>query len=269
MEFRNRLPDHDEIHVWFVDLEASLSSVDECFDSLSADERERASQFRFEGLRRAFTLSRGVLRALLGRYLAIAPDRVAFAYGPGGKPRLDMPASPLDFNLAHSGKVAVFAFGAGGELGADIEAVRPIPDQEGIVRRFFSREEYEEWLAIDVSRRDEAFFFCWTRKEAFIKALGEGLSMPLDSFRVSLRAEERTSLVHSAGHPALARRWQLCSLAPFDGYVCSLAVPGSAHTVSVLPTFTVGNVLELTSGLSSFPPARKESISLPVLLRNP
>lgn len=256
MELRPTLPDRREVHVWFVELGASSPSIEACVHSLSADERERASRFRFEHLRTAFTLSRGILRALLGRYLATEPACVRFAYGPRGKPRLAFPEAPLEFNLAHSGRFATYAFAAGCDLGIDIEEVRPIPDQENIVRRFFSREECQEWLELDLSQRDEAFFRCWTRKEAYIKDLGDGLWMPLDSFRVSLRPGEPAALIHTAGDPAAASNWSLCSLAPPDGYAGSLALPERARGVRVLPPLTSDAVLELVSGPSPFPPLR-------------
>ena len=183
------LPDQREVHVWFVELAAAAASVEACSRNLCPKERERASRFRFEHLKAAFTLSRGILRVLLGRYLATEPDRVRFAYGPRGKPRLAFPETALEFNLAHSGRFAAYAFAVGCELGVDIEEVRQGGDQESFMRaEFFSREEREEWLGLDPSQRAEAFFRCWTRKEAYIKALGDGLSMPLDSFQVSLQA---------------------------------------------------------------------------------
>ena len=252
------LPDQREIQVWFVELAASAASVETCFRSLSADEKERASRFRFEHLKAAFTLSRGVLRALLGRYLATEPDRICFAYGPRGKPRVVFPETSLEFNLAHSGRFATYAFTVGCELGVDIEEVRPLSDQENIVRRFFSREECEEWLDLDSSQRDEAFFHCWTRKEAYIKALGDGLSMPLDSFRVSLRPGVAAALIHSDGDPAAAAKWSLCSLSPADGYVGSLAVAEPVRSVCILPRLTAAAALELVNVLGAFPPAVKE-----------
>ena len=263
MELRYALPDQREVHVWFVELAASAASVEDCISTLSDDERERASRFRFEHLTTAFTLSRGILRVLLGRYLAIEPAHVRFAYGTRGKPRLAFPESPLEFNLAHSGRFAAYAFAVGCELGVDIEEVRPISDQESIVRRFFSPEECEEWLELDSSQRDEAFFRCWTRKEAYIKALGDGLSMPLDSFRVSLRPEVPASLIHADGDPAAASDWSLWSLTPADGYAGSLAVPGRAHSVRILPPLTAASVLELVRGPGPFPPAAKEFAEYP------
>jgi 4'-phosphopantetheinyl transferase len=263
MELSDTLPDQREVHVWFVELAASAASVEACFRSLSADERERASRFRFEHLKTAFTLSRGILRVLLGSYLAIEPDRVRFAYEPRGKPRVAFPDTPLEFNLAHSGKFATYAFAVGCELGVDIEEVRPARDQESIVRRFFSREEREEWLELDLSQRDEAFFRCWTRKEAYIKALGDGLSMPLDSFRMSLRQGVPAALIYAAGDPTAASKWSLCSLAPADGYIGSLAVPERTRSVRVLPRLTAAAVLELVSCPGRFPPADKEFAKSP------
>ena len=255
VELGDALRDRREVHVWLVELAASAASVAACYRSLSADEKERVSRFRFEHLKTAFTLSRGILRVLLGSYLGIHPDQVRFAYAPRGKPRLASPGAPLEFNLAHSGKFAAYAFAAGCEIGVDIEEVRPLPDQQSIVRQFFSREECEEWLRLDPAARDEAFFLCWTRKEAYIKAVGEGLSMPLDSFRVSLRPGARAELIDAAGDPAAASRWRLRSLAPADGYVGALAVPDRTRRLHVLPGLTADAVLKLAScerGLHDF-----------------
>ena len=254
------LPDQREVHVWFVELEASVASVEACRRSLSGDESERASRFCSERLGTAFTLSRGILRVLLGRYLAIEPNSIRFAYGARGKPRLSFTETPLEFNLAHSRRLATYAFAVGCELGVDIEEVRPIPDQEDIVRRLFSREECAEWLGLDLSQRDEAFFHCWTRKEAYIKALGDGLSVPLDSFRVSLGPGVPAALIHAAGDPGAAGKWSLCSLAPGAGYIGSLAFPERGRTVRTLPRLTADAVLELARGPGPFPPASSDTV---------
>jgi len=259
MERRDTLPEQGEVHVWFVELAAGAASVEACFHCLSADERERASRFCFEHLRTYFTLSKGILRVLLGRYLSMAPARIGFAAGPRGKPRLTDPETQLEFNLAHSGNFAAYAFAVGCQVGVDIEEVRPVPDQEGIVRRFFSPEECAEWLGLDPSRREDAFFRCWTGKEAYIKAVGDGLSMPLDSFRVSLRPGVPPSLIYAAGDPAAASRWSLRSLAPAEGYMGSLAFPEPTRTVRVLPRMTAEALLELVSGPDQFPPAATQA----------
>jgi 4'-phosphopantetheinyl transferase len=251
-------PDWREVHVWFVELALDPASAETCSGILSADERERASRFRFERTESAFTLSRGILRALLGRYLAIEPDRVRFAYEARGKPRLAFPESSLQFNLAHSGEFAAYAFASGCAVGVDIEKVRTVPEQESIVRRFFAHEECEEWLDLEAAQRDGAFYLCWTRKEAYIKALGGGLSIPLDSFRVSLRPGAPASPIHATGDPAAASGWSLYSLSPADGYIASLAVPEGKRRVRIVPRMTAAEVLESVNGALPFPPASKE-----------
>ena len=255
MELWDWLPGAREVHVWFVELKASANSAAAYALSLSEDETQRASQFRFEHLRLDFTLSRGVLRTLLGRYLGIEPSRIRFAYGPRGKPRVAFPETALEFNLAHSGRFASYAFALGCELGLDIEEVKPMSDQEGIVRQFFSPEECAEWLELNPAQRDEAFFRCWTSKEAYIKALGDGLSMPLDSFRVSLRPEVPAMLIHAAGDPDAASRWTMRALAPANGYSGTLAVPELDRSIRILPRLTAEAVLQLVSGSDLFPPA--------------
>jgi 4'-phosphopantetheinyl transferase len=253
MRLLDSLPDPREVHVWFLELGASDPLVEECFRTLSADERERASRFRFEHLRSEFSLSRGMLRLLLGRYLAVEPARLQFAYGARGKPQLASPESPLRFNLAHSGMLAAYAFAVGCEVGIDVERMRPLDDAEDLVRRFFSPAERDEWLDLDPSRRNEAFYHCWTSKEAYIKASGDGLSTPLDSFRVSLRPDEPAALLRVAGDPAAAGKWSLWSLRPADGYVGSLALPQRGRSVCTVGPLTPAALLALLSSSSSFP----------------
>lgn len=255
MGFRTALPDPGQAHVWFVELAANPATVAACSRTLSADETERAFRFRAERLRTGFTLARGILRELLGRYLAIEPGRVAFAYGQFGKPRVALPESSLRFNLAHSGGLAAYAFAAGCEVGVDIERMRPRLGREEIVRRFFSPEEREEWLGLDLSRRDEAFFRGWTGKEAYIKALGSGLSTPLDGFRVRLAAGAAAAPVRMPGDAGEAGKWRVVPLAPADGYAGSLAIPEGIRGVRVLPRLTAEAALALAGSGEPFPPA--------------
>ena len=255
MESCGRLPGPRECHVWFVELAGNDASLGACWGCLSADEKERAAQFRVEPPRTAFTLARGILRVLLGRYLATEPDRLRFAYGTRGKPRLAFPDAPLAFNVSHSGRFAAYAFAVGCDPGVDIEEVRPMADQENIVRRFFSAGECAAWLALDAGQRDEAFFRCWSRKEAYIKALGAGLSMHLDGFQVSLRPEEPARLIHVAGDAGAAQRWSLHSLAPAEGYVGALALPERDSGVRIMPRLTADGVWEMARGVAEFPPA--------------
>jgi 4'-phosphopantetheinyl transferase len=243
MHGSGKLPDSGDVHVWFVELTASAAALATYSNWLSPDEGERASRFRFEHLRSDFTLSRGILRLLLGHYLAAEPGRIRFEYGQQGKPAVADPASSLVFNLSHSGAFAAYAFAVECTVGLDVEEVRPMHDAESIVRRFFSPEECQEWLDIPASERDEAFFRCWTRKEAYIKAIGDGLSMPLNSFSVSVQSGKAESLVRSAGESYTT--WLLHSLQPAEGYVGALAVPAAGCSVRVLPCLSAQSLLEL------------------------
>jgi 4'-phosphopantetheinyl transferase len=245
MELSDATPARREAAVWFVELAASPRAVEECSRLLSADEKQRASQFRFEHLSRSYTLSRAILRILLGRYLGVEPAVVRFTYGKRGKPSVAFPESALEFNLAHSGEFAAYAFTTGCPLGVDIERVRPVPDQESIVRRFFSPKECEEWLRVAPSEREAAFYRCWTRKEAYIKAIGDGLSLGLDSFQVSLRPGEPAALISADQDPEAQQKWSLYALPAPAGYEASLAIPQRDVSVRVLAGALAGDATEL------------------------
>ena len=219
--------------------------MEACCATLSDDERERASRFRFARLKDSFAISRGILRTLLGHYLSIPPNQVRFTYGARGKPQLDFPEANLQFNLTHSGKLAAYAFATGCKLGIDLEAVRAMPDREPIVRRFFAREECEEWLRLGPAERAPAFFRCWTRKEAYIKALGDGLGVPLDSFRVSLRPSQPARLLWSRDDPSAPALWSLYSLAPAPSYVGCLAMADRSRSIRIFPRLAPSRMMSL------------------------
>jgi 4'-phosphopantetheinyl transferase len=229
------------VHVWPVSIQAPVAVVDQFRSLLSADETARASRFRFEHLQHSFILARGALRVLLGRYLNTAPADLAFAYGSKGKPALAESAA-LQFNASHSGNLALFAFTMDCALGVDVEAVRPMPDMEDVARRFFCPEETAELMALPDGHRDQGFFQCWTRKEAYIKATGEGLSAPLDAFRVALRPGEAARMIHLERDPIAAQAWSLHDLKPAPGYAAALAYQDSPRP---LETFNVVNPKQL------------------------
>lgn len=214
----------EEVHVWCVPLDPPEEEVRRCAALLSPDEQARAARFRFEKHRREFTVGRGMLRTLLGRYLDADPRRLEFGYGPHGKPVLA--SGGLRFNLSHSGSLALYAVARERELGVDIEEHRPLDDAEQIAERFFSRAENEAFRALPPELRNEAFFLCWTRKEAYIKAIGEGLSLPLHEFDVSLAPGEPARLL-GARDAAQALRWTLRGLDPAPGYAAAIVVEGS------------------------------------------
>ncbi|MGA8027350.1 MAG: 4'-phosphopantetheinyl transferase superfamily protein [Bryobacteraceae bacterium] len=201
---------------------------------LASDERDRASRFRFEHLRQLFVIRRGALRCLLGRYLDLDPANIWFNYGSKGKPALAS-ATGVEFNTTHSGDVAAFAFTLGCPIGLDLEQVRPLKETQDIADRFFCSEEAEEMMSLPPSERERAFFCCWTRKEAYVKAIGDGLSAPLDTFRVTVRPDEPAHFIHLANDTNAARVWTLQDLCLASDCAAALAYRDQARPLSVFP----------------------------------
>jgi 4'-phosphopantetheinyl transferase len=219
----------DEVHIWRAGLEQPASVVAEFRRLLAVDERQRADRFHFKRDRDHFIVARGLLRTLLGRYLNTPPERLRFTYSSFGKPSLHEEcagAETLRFNISHSKDLALYAFTRGREIGVDIEHIRADVEGEGIAERFFSPGEISVLRSLPADARARAFFDCWTRKEAYIKAHGEGLSLPLDGFDVSLAPGEPAALLSTLHDPAQATRWSLRELSPADGYAAALAVEG-------------------------------------------
>ena len=220
----------DEVHVWHVRLDDFRAELWTLAGTLSADEAGRAGRFHFTADREHFIVARAVLRILLGRYLDRPPAALSFAYSPHGKPELaaaaDGSAMSLHFNLAHSHGLAVYAVTRGRRIGVDVEFIRPGLAADRIAEHFFSAHEIATLRALPIEMQEAAFFRCWTRKEAFIKAHGAGLSFPLDRFDVSLAPGDPTALLSIQGLPGEAQRWALCDLPVYAGFVGALAVEG-------------------------------------------
>jgi len=215
-----------EVHVWRSWLDLSLAELRELENLLSPDERARASRFVFERDRRRFIAARAALRSILAECAGIGPRQVAFYYTPSGKPGLagDLERSELQFNLSHSGALALIAVVRRAALGVDVECLSRRVDYEGIAKRFFSERERRALESLDGSKRKRGFFDCWTRKEAFVKALGEGLSRPFSCFDVSLAPGEGACLLAVRGDPEATSRWSLRALEPAPGYTGAVAV---------------------------------------------
>ena len=226
-----------EVHVWRVELDQRAEVVDEFWKSLEPYESDRANRFHFETHRRGFVVSRGFLRWAIGRYLRTRPDGLRFSYGPYGKPALDGPNqdSRLRFNLSHSHGVALFAFTEDKQLGIDVEHIREDFATEEIARRFFSRLEVESLCSLPVEQQTGAFFRCWTRKEAFIKATGKGLSQSLDQFDVTLAPEVPAALLSVSDDEA--KRWSMFDVEVGEGYAGALCVEGRVTEVSYWEEF--------------------------------
>ena len=219
----------DDVHVWRIALDVGDPILMRLRETLADDERKRADRFHFEKDRRHFTAARGGMRILLATYLARRPGDVRFAYSNYGKPRLmDADnASDLRFNLSHSHGLALLAATRGRDIGVDVERLRDMErDGESLAERFFSPREVAALRSLPPELRREAFFHCWTRKEAYIKGQGKGLALPLDQFDVSLHPDEPAALLATQHDPPEARRWSLQSLFPGEGYVGALAVEG-------------------------------------------
>jgi len=217
------------VHVWQVALDCSPAAIQRLANTLSTDEIHRATRFYFERDRRRFMVSRGTLRTILAAYSSVPPEQLRFHYGPQGKPELVAVADEvsLRFNLAHSHELALIAVTRGRELGVDLEWIRPLPAAEAIAGRFFSPNERTVLRALNGEQQQLTFFTCWTRKEAYLKARGDGLSLPLDQFDVALAPDEPAALLRVCGDPVEVKRWLLCALEVPPGYVATLAVEGS------------------------------------------
>jgi 4'-phosphopantetheinyl transferase len=213
-----------EVHVWCATLGRPPDEIAELASLLSPDEQERAARYRVAQARDEFQVSRALLRVLLGRYLNRGPSRLEFRPGPQGKPAL-AGAAPLSFNVSHSSGAALIAVRAGGEVGVDLEQVRPFENDLGLAERFFCAAESAALQALGDDRR-EAFFHVWTRKEAYLKAGGLGLSGGLERVEVSVPPDDPARVLRIDGSEDAARRWSLRALAPLPGYVGALALEG-------------------------------------------
>jgi 4'-phosphopantetheinyl transferase len=218
----------EDVHIWRAPLDLEPNRVAVLRRYLSKDEIGRIDRFHFAHLRAHATVSRGLLRVLLGRYLQVEPEEVRFGYNGYGHPSLVAPATAhsLRFNVAHSGSLVLYAFALARSVGIDIERIQVALDYERIAASTFSPLENELLGALPANQRREAFFHCWVRKEAYIKAHGLGLSMPLDRFAVTLAPDEPAKLLHAEGEDAAI--WSLQELAPAPGYAAAAAIEGQS-----------------------------------------
>ena len=215
--------------MWRISLEQHGDILDRFRATLEADELERADRFYFEKHRRHFVVGRGFLREVIACYLQAKPEALRFVYGAYGKPALAGEQS-LHFNMSHSHEVALLAVARNAELGVDVERVRVDFASEDIARRFFSRVEVDTFNALANEEQVAAFFRCWTRKEAYIKAIGKGLSQPLDAFDVTLAPGEAAALLRAEEDDV--SRWVLSDIDVGAGYAGALAVERPVAQVS-------------------------------------
>ena len=220
------LPD-GEVHVWRAALDDTKSQARDFEQILSNEERDRAARFSSARDREHFTVARAMLRLIVGKYLSIEPRQLQLTRGPHGKPALatERGANALRFNSSRSGELALCAIARGRDVGVDVEHVRADLDLDvdQIAERFFSPRELATFRVLPPERKQQAFFTCWVRKEAYLKATGDGLAIPLESFSVSFSEGDPAALLDVPGHPEHPSEYSLWELDPGPSYVAALA----------------------------------------------
>jgi 4'-phosphopantetheinyl transferase len=220
----------NEVHIWHHDLAVSERQFEELFRLLDHSERDRAARFKVEEPRRQYVISRALLRTVLGRYLPAEPERIRFCLGEHGKPELESP-SDLRFNLSHTEGAVVVALTRAGQVGIDVERIRQNLNPLELAERFFSPAE-TDWLRKQPAEHQfAAFFACWTAKEAYVKACGGGLSIPLSGFALIPPPETAELQLQIYDRPDDARRWSLWSLDFGPEFRAALAVEAKGLTV--------------------------------------
>jgi 4'-phosphopantetheinyl transferase len=222
-----------ELHVWFVDLTPAASPFEEGERLLSAEERSRADRFVFPRDRRRYVTAHVALREVLGRYLGRSGGDIRFTAGPQGKPSVESVSDKwLRFNLAHSHEGALIACARGIEVGIDIEWIRENVDADMIVASSFSADERAEWATTNPEERESAFFAGWVRKEAYVKALGEGLSHLTSAYTVRLAPAGQPALLNDVLRPATESLWWLHNVEVPAGYVAAAAAPSPLKVIT-------------------------------------
>jgi 4'-phosphopantetheinyl transferase len=228
-------PSENQVDIWRIHI-AGQDGIEHCRQLLSPDEAKRADAFHFDRHRRRFIAARAAMRQILSACTGIASEELVFSYGAKGKPELagELERSEIKFNLSHSGDIAVLAVTRGLTVGIDIEWINPEFATEEIAEHFFAAGEVRRLQALPTAERSDEFFACWTRKEAYIKALGDGLSVPLDSFEVAFGPGVSAALLQVMVDPGEAARWSMYDIEVAQGYRAALVVEGKGHRLRQL-----------------------------------
>jgi len=215
---------HREVHVWRTWLDHSRDDLFQIKTYLSEDEVEISSKFHFERDRTRYVISHGILRKILSQYLTTPPETICFVRDEFGKPVLETNPKDLKFNLSHSEDMALFAFTRSYPIGVDIEYIHPIKDIQLIAKSFLSSEEMKAFLKLPKNIQPDSFFRVWTRKEALTKAIGTGITVPLEQLEVGVNPEESPRLKFSQTNNLKHTNWKLVDLYPADDYIATVAV---------------------------------------------
>lgn len=231
----SRIPESNEVHVWSAELDIPAPQLHVLEHYLSPDELQRADRLVAARDRSRFITSHGILRAVLGGYLGCAPSALRFRRDTFGKPSLvrDGSEPTIRFNFSHSQSLALCAVALGREVGVDIERIESSESLDEMAARYFSAREVAALRSLHPAVRREAFYACWSRKEAYIKGRGPGLSMRLDSFDVSLLPGEPAALLDDRSAPPEHSGWKLFALDPASDYAAALAVEGKGDDIQV------------------------------------
>lgn len=221
------------VHLWRSNLTVCPSKLSLFWNVLSQDEKNRAYRFRFEKDRMHFIVARGTLRILLGKYLGKTAQSLRFTYSKYNKPMLEN-EQDLQFNISHAAGIGLFSFTPKSDIGVDLERVNESIEVQKLAGRFFSENEVQTIFALPMKLQAKAFFYAWTRKEAFIKGHGEGLSLPLDQFEVSILESDIVELKSIAWSPNEANQWSLYSFEPQGNIMGALAVKGEVKELVYL-----------------------------------
>ena len=229
----------NEVHIWVANLDISLRQIQQLTTILSEDEQLRAERFYFEQHKNRFIVARGILRTILGNYLNTAPEQLQFSYSDKGKPILAN--STLEFNLSHSQDLALYAFTWQGKIGIDVEYLRSLPDVKKIAERFFSPQEYNRLSLLNSEEQQQEFFRLWTGKEAYLKAIGEGLSGKLAQIEVINNEEKSVSLLQIQG--INLDNWYLHNFIPRPEYMASFAVENISTSSLIVRNFQANHLI--------------------------
>ena len=218
-----------KVHIWHASLEQPEEVIQRLEAVLSAEERQRAEEFRYQEHRQSFIVSRGILRNLLSRYTNIEPKYIQFKYTLTGKPFLANGAETQDltFNLSHAGYLVLYAFAWGRQVGIDVECIRPVEEMDQIAMHILSANEYKKFRRVRPEARLRAFYNCLTRKEAFLKARGDGIYFSPQDVEISFETSLPAALLRISGSIEEAKRWSMHDIKTWDGYAAAVVVEGT------------------------------------------
>ena len=221
-----------EIHIWFIPIDNFLNDVEKLTGFLSKEEVLKSGKFYSENDSNKFIILRAILRKILGTYLDTDPQSIRFKNNPFGKPFIhpDSDDDKIKFNLSHSGNYGVYAFSRDSETGIDIEKERPVGDMNAMAKRFFSTKEVDVLMSLPQEEQMNAFFKCWTMKEAYVKACGKGFSVPLDKFAIDFNSDS-PQLLNVDWEPEEITKWAIYNINTPPGYVTSLVAEGNNHNI--------------------------------------